>query len=345
MENYNSTENSIQFKDVLDSFMDSYSQRDQSIDFSEWLSDKLQQEISDLSNEKSQNIASDIIKGISDYNKTLNELNAAIEAGQSKEEWLAENLADAYEDLPPDEAGERLQQLENTYAAENEELMQEIGGGGSELTEASDNENIEWNKYSLKNKSYELGEQIAFSGIAVAAVALKNKAQGAETGYITDALDETLKDGLIKNSSEVEAIVAGAVKIAAEKGLENALPFDTPIDTICDLAGAAVEGAEALLGVANGEITMTEALDKTGRAAVAAGCRIGKRALTGVVSKIPVVGPILIDTFSEILDHFETPQFVNDVYEVVRDTAVVVWEGVKETGRKILGFVDNLLFN
>lgn len=81
MENYNSTENSIQFKDVLDSFMDSYSQRDRSIDFSEWLSDKLQQEISDLSNEKSQDIASDIIKGISDYNKTLNELNAAIEAG------------------------------------------------------------------------------------------------------------------------------------------------------------------------------------------------------------------------------------------------------------------------
>lgn len=345
MENYNSTENNAQFKDVLDSFISSYSQRDETVNFSEWLSDMLGQKIPDITNENSRDIANDIIKGISDYNQTLNELNTAIEAGQSQEDWLAENLADTYEEMPADEAGERLKEIEYTYAASNEELMQTINGASTELADSENVKEIEWNKYSLKNTAYEIGQQAALNGIAVAAVALKNKSQGIESGYITKAIDETLKGGLMKDSSEIKAVVAGAVKIAAENGLENALPFDTPIDTICDLAGAAVEGAEAMLDAANGDITITEALDKTGRAAVAAGCRIGKRALTGVVSKIPVVGPILIDTFSELLDHLETPQFINDVYEVVRDTAAVVWEGVKATGRKILGFVDNLLFN
>lgn len=339
-------ENNVQFKDVLNSFIYSYSQRDQTVDFSQWLSDTIQKEIPNISDEASLSAVKSIINGISDYNKTLNELNSAIESGQSKEEWFAENLADAYENMSYNEAGERLSQMEYSYSTSNKELMRELGETQSEAADADiDSENIEWNRYSLKNASYEIGEQIAFNGIAVAALAVKNKVQGSETGYIRDAVDEAFQNGLLKDSSEVKAVVAGAVQVAAEKGLENILPFDTPIDTICDIAGAAVEGAEALLDAANGDITMTEALDKTGRAAVAAGCRIGKRALTGVVSKIPVVGLVIVNAFSEVLDHLETPQFVNDVYEIVRDTASLAWEGVKQTGRKIFGFIDNLLFS
>ena len=109
------------------------------------------------------------------------------------------------------------------------------------------------------------------------------------------------------------------------------LPQDTSVEVIGGFAGAAVDGAMALCDAANGTISMTEAMDRTGRAGVAAGCRIGAELLRGRVASIPVVGPILVDLLGGLFDHLESSTFVNDVYTAVRNTAIATWNGVKES--------------
>lgn len=324
-------------KDTLNNFIISYSERSNEIDFSEWLNQKLQQEIPNLSQEAGKKLTSEIIQAVSDYENTLSDLNTAIDSGVSKEEWFAEKLEESYQDMPQDTAGEKLLQIEEAYAVSNMQLMENDCNIEIEGTTVGEEETIVWNKYSLKNKVYDIGKQVAMSGAAVAANALKVRLEDGEAPDISDTVKETLQDGLIKDSSEVKAVVAGAVKAAAEKGLEKALPSDTPTEYICDMAGAAVEGAEALFDAARGKITVTEALDKGGRAAVAAGCRIGRSALKGAVSKVPYVGPLLVDLLGGLFDHMESPEFFNNVYVVVHDAAKATWQGIKEKGKRIFG--------
>lgn len=336
-----SVEKDSQLNSVLDSFINSYAERDQTVDFSEWLESKLQQEIPGLSREESRKIADDIINAVADYDKTLSELNIAVENGQSKEEWLADNLEQAYKNMEPDIAGERLQGIEDAYISSSMQLMQADVGSRAEISNSAGSESIEWNKYALRDKAYKIGEQVAFNGIAIAANALENKIQNNRVD-IEDAVKNAFQNGIVKDTAEVKAVVAGAVRVAAEKGLEEILPSDTPVENICGWAGVAVEGAEALFDAANGDISMTEALDKTGRAAVAEGCRVAKHALESALYKVPYVGPLLVNLLGGLLDHMESPVFFNNVYTVVHDAAIATWEGIKQKGKSILRRFSNL---
>lgn len=328
-------------KNMLHNFISSCEARDQGIDFSNWLADKLMQEVPDMPEETGRELAEEIIRGIADYDKTLDGLNAAVDAGQSKEEWFAERMGEAYADMPLDKAGERLQQVEESLAASNMELMHEIGGELVDEINITETSQTGWNKYSVKDEVKKIGKQVALSGTAIAANVVKKKAESDEKVNLGDIVRETLQDG-VKESAEVKAAIAGAVKVAAMKGLENRLPEDIPTEIICDMAGAAVEGAEALYDVANGEGTMSDALDKIGRAGVAAGCRYGAAMLKGFLLRHPW-GPLLVDLLGGLLDHMNTPKFAENVYTVVHDAAIATWEGMKQAiGRKV-NVVKNLL--
>ena len=79
-------------KDTVGSFISSYAQRDQNVEFSQWLADQLQKETPGMSQEASEKLAADIIGAVADHDKKLHDLDLAIEDGQSKVEWLAGQL-------------------------------------------------------------------------------------------------------------------------------------------------------------------------------------------------------------------------------------------------------------
>ncbi len=318
-------------KDILGSFMDSYTERDGNGEFSDWLEDKLRQEIPDLSKEAGEKLAGEIMEAVAAYDRTLDELHTAVEAGQSKEEWLAERLAEDYADMPVAEAGEKLLQIEENVAASNQQLMKEICEETTETEIAEDGSPAEWNEYSVKNKAYEIGNQIAMTGIAVAANVVKARMQDEGTAAIGDAVKETLQDGLVKDSSEVKAVVAGAVKVAAEKGLRSIVPEDTTVDVIGSVAGAAVESTEALMDMTDGKSTVRETVDKIGMAAVAAGGHLAGEAIKGQLSRVPYVGGILVDLAGGLLDHLNSRKFHQNIWNTICDAAVDTWEGVKQS--------------
>lgn len=338
MDNSKITEE-MSVKNILGSFIDSYAERDGSIGFSEWLERKLRQELPDMPEEACRKLAGEIIEAVSDYDETLDRLNSAIDAGQSKEEWFAEHLAETYADMPADSVGEKLQEIEDSAMASNRSLMQGIGEIYAGDADTADANSPNWNEYSIKNKMYKIGKQAVLFGMAAAANVAKDRMQNDGAFDIGSIAREMLQDGGIKDSGEAKAVVAGAIKVAAEKGLA-----DVPDAAIGDMAGLAVEGAEALYDAVGGKCTMTEALDKMGRAGVAAGCRYCAGVLKGYLLSTRF-GPLLVDLLGGLLDHMESPRFAENVYTVIHDAAIATWEGLKESvGRKV-GNMINVLSN
>jgi len=336
-------------KNTLGNFVTSYTGRDKSIAFSKWFSDRLQQEMPDMPSGSSEKLSKEIIEGVKAYDQTLADLNAAIESGQSKEEWLAERTAEAYTDMPFNSAGNILSKVYDDLDTVNTGLMREIEETHeNDVTDVTNEEidtveaeTVEWNKYSVKSKALDIGKQAVMSGLAVAAGTIKNNIESGELVDVDNLIGQTLQEGLETAKGEVKAVVAGAIKTAAENGLTDILPADTPTEVICDIAGVAVESAEALFDAATGKISMTEALDKTGRAGVVTGCRLARKVIKGVLASIPVVGPLVVEFAGGLLDHMKSPKFAENVYTVVRDAAKATWEGIKQTGRNILNRLMN----
>ena len=71
---------------VLSDYINSYTTRDTSDNFPDWFAGRLKEDMPDLSTEESKKLSEEIIGGVADYDKSLVELNKAIDAGQSKEE-------------------------------------------------------------------------------------------------------------------------------------------------------------------------------------------------------------------------------------------------------------------
>lgn len=318
-------------KNVLDRFIGTYAQRDRNTGFSDWLGDMLRRELPDMPAETGRKLAAEIMGAVAGYNRALEEVKRAAAAGQSKEEWFAERLKETYEGMPLGDVGEKLVQIENALDASNTQLMQEAGEMQTEGETIADADFIDWNEYSVKNRVDGIGQQIILSGMAVAANVVRNRVEGCEAAGTGDIVRETLQDGLKNDPDEVKAAVAGAVKVAAVRGLEEWVPDGTPTETICDIAGAAVESAEALFDAANGESTITEAMDRIGMAGIAAGGRCVSRLIKGGLAKIPVVGPVAVDLAGGLLDHLTGSEFAENVGNTIRSLAAATWKGIKES--------------
>lgn len=317
-------------KNVLGSFVDSYARRDKAIAFPDWLAGRLRQEMPDMSEEAGKSLAKEIMEAVADYSRTLNQLNAAVDAGQSKEDWFAEHLAETYAGMPDDAVGEKLQQLEDDLYASNEKLMYEIDPAQTEDADIMNVDKIVWDKYNIKDKVYKIGEHITLSGLTVAANVVNSKTRKGEGAEISDVVAKALRDGLKEDSEEVKAVVAGAVKAAAKDGLT-----DIQDETIGDVAGVAVESAEALYDLACGKSKKRNAWDRIGKASLAAGARYCARALKGFISRTPAgtIG-VLVGT---LVNYMKSPEFTEDVYPAVREVAANVWKGIKKVGEKIFG--------
>lgn len=335
-------------KSVVGSFMESYAQRDRETDFSVWLENRLRQEMPELPEGSEQKLVQDIVAAVADYDKMRAELDEAMGAGMSKEEWFAEQMSEGCAGMENDVVGKTLLQIEQGLTASDVQLMQEMDGTQQYKMEEADAEPIEWNQYSIKNELYEIGKKACFAGLAVAANAVRYREEADGETAIGDAVREALREDMVTAPHEVKAVVAGAVKVVAEKRLEDTLPFDTPIEDISDMAGVAVEGAETMFDAASGKIGAAEAVDRIGRAGVVAACRIGKRALQGYLAEVSYIGPLLVDVLGGLLEHMESQAFYDNVYTVVHGAAVATWEGIKDFGRRSvqkLANIKTLLFD
>lgn len=330
-----------EIKNILNNFTNAYAERDKSIVFSKWLAERIKQEIPEMSEDVSKKLSNDIIGAVAAYDQTLDELNRAVEEGQSKEEWLAERMVEAVADIPSNEAGNILQKIDNDYTVSNALLMKELDEKSQETVTAIEGEVVDWNEYSIKDKALNIGKQAVMSSLGAAAGIVKRSMENEECPDVSDVIGQAMQEGIEIASNEVKAVVAGAIKTSVEKRLLNILPQDTPVETITNMACLAVESASTLSDVVSGKKTTIEALEEIGRAGVAAACNIGADIVKGSIGKIPVIGPVAVQFAGGLIDHMKSHKFSNDVYTVVRDTAVATWNGIKQTSKTMLNSLKN----
>lgn len=333
--------NNNNMREVLKGFMGSYAERDKSVAFSHWLQTRLLEEMPDMPKEAGEKLAAEIIEAVAQYDKTLDDLNKAVDGGQPKEEWFAERMSEACAEMPMDEADEKLQDMENNCTASNARLMSEIDESQVYEESVEEPHKSTWNKFNLKDTLYRVGKKLGLGGLAIAANAVKNKMQNQKSTGIKETIKEAFKEGLTTDPEQVKAAVAGAVKVAAVKGFEKVLPKNTPTESICDMAGVAVESAKSLFDAASGASTITKAMDKIGKASVAAGCRFGKKMLQGSLQSLPF-GALIVDLLGGLLEHLSSVQFAENMYVVIRDAAIATWNGLKKT---VVGRIANTAKN
>ena len=145
----------------------------------------------------------------------------------------------------------------------------------------------------------------------------------------------------------VKSAAAGAIKVAAEKGMIGIIPPGTPVGTIANIACIAVENIKVIAKVTKGELTPLEGLDRMGCNTVAmthglgwgvTGAAVGSAALGWV----PIVGPIVGGLAGGTIGYLAGSKFGEAVYEgakkavgTAKNVAVKMYHAVKETGKKI----------
>jgi len=212
---------------------------------------------------------------------------------------------------------------------------------------------LDWNAYDNRMLGKYVGRQAMLAGaqgaVLGAGFSLAARLAADEPVEVEDVVVDALRSGA---DTTVKAATAGAITVAAKKGMLGVITPVTEIMPITNLACIAVENAKTLGRMASGELTAGEALDQIGCNTTAmyyglgcapAGMAIGAAALGWV----PIVGPVVGGLVGGVVGYAAGSKFGQAVYSAAKNvaktavkTAKKIGKGLKSAGNKI----KNVLF-
>lgn len=124
-------------------------------------------------------------------------------------------------------------------------------------------ENLNWNKYEIKDLAIGIGKQAGYAALQGAAIGagfdIAEKLCNGEEIDGEEVIETAIKSGA---DFGVKAAAAGALKVGVEKGIVTAIPKGTPAGIIANIAHVAVENVKIAGKVATGELTVKEGIEK-----------------------------------------------------------------------------------
>ncbi len=215
----NSSELSSIIQDWLDSAIENETKNAK-----EWIAQKLQEKIPDLSRDIAQSLASDI----SDYAESVSsfreDLAKAESAGMSRKEWLYRKLKEIIGEKSEEAFGQILEKLGNGLLSKLEKTVNEFGSQCSDgkknalLTILPDNSppTHGWNSESTKDRVFDISSVLAAlttSGLSSIDDSLTEK---SETIRLSNS--EKIKEALLKDDqSKLIMAITGALKEGTNK--------------------------------------------------------------------------------------------------------------------------------
>lgn len=220
-------------------------------------------------------------------------------------------------------------------------MQEEIQRTG-EMTE------LDWNSYDNRMLGKYVGRGAMIAGVQGAALgagfSLAAKLVSDEPVEVEDIVVDALRTGA---DTTVKAAAAGAITVAAKRGLLGVITPLTEAVPIAHLACVAVENVKTLGRAAAGELTAGEALDQMAENTVAmyyglgcstAGMMIGAAAL----GWIPIAGPIVGGVVGGVIGYTVGSKFGQGVYHAAKSaakTAVKTVKKIAEGAKKVAGKV------
>lgn len=267
----------VGFASTLFRWVEDYSSKKE-MGLKQYVVSKLGESLTDLGEEKRAAISDEIAVHISKYEDSKAEIQAAIDSGKSKEEWLSDTLQKATEDL--DE-----QQKTETLGTLHEGLMSAMG---IEQEEASVNDIQE--ELPLENKMIANSISNLVTGRTMQSLADESLVEEEEVGS-SEFVEEALKN---HSDTELKTLASGALISLHRMGRLKILPPTTPIGAIVNIACFGVDHARTVVQMAKKEISFTEGLRRIARDSFAAirgilmgtGDRMDK---DGILGAIPIL--------------------------------------------------------
>lgn len=207
---------------------------------------------------------------------------------------------------------------------------------------------LDWNSFDNRMLGKYVGRQAMLAGvngaILGAGFSLAAKLVSDEPIETEDVVVDALRTGA---DTSVKAATAGAITVAAKRGLLGAITPLTEAVPIANLACITVENVKTLGRAAAGELTAGEAVDQMAGNTVAMyyglGCAsTGMLVGAAAMSWIPIAGPIIGGVAGGVIGYAAGSTFGQSIYKtaktVTKTAAKAVKkaaEGVRKVGRKL----------
>lgn len=202
-----------------------------------------------------------------------------------------------------------------------------------------------WNTYNTKDLAYNLGRQAVYAGAGAAVftagldIAIR-KINGDELSA-SETMALALKTGA---DAGAKTATAGALKVAAEKGMLRMIPKGIPGFQVATIACLAVENAKIAYKYITGEISGLKAVDMVGRVSCATiGGSLG--ALNGSLIAAAMianpVGAVVAGTLGLIVGSLAGSKIGECVYEGAKAIGKAAVSTVKSVGRAVYSGVKS----
>ena len=331
-----------------------------------WLANRLAKALPEENAERHQQIITEIEAGVDKFTNNMASLQEALAAGDTKEDWLADNLRQSLKELSEQEYGTTLFTTTKVLHQENEGMMATIDGTPAPAAiEEVPITDYDWSTEESNALARHLGQEIKIgalagqvvnAGFAIAEKTPLNNKLG-ELKNVADAL-RTGDDGEIKKAA------SAALVVGVQKGIVP-LPKSTPVGTLTALASGGIESARLMMQYADGDISGAEVLDRTEQivtvqvsqglsiAGEKLGRSIGAKIGLAVGTFIPFLAPVAVTVGGFVggmvgkLAGSKIGQSIGKaarkVAEVAKPVVKKAWETVKNVGRSIVSGVKSFL--
>ena len=356
---------------IVRQFLSSYAEKPKETSMLDWLGSELKKSLEEKSPEEIMELSAGIIRGVEKFTQNLSDLNTACDNGQTKENWLRENLKAAAEEkgLSVEEYGGYLANVNRAISDSNQAMMDAIESKGGTISLDIDATREEvpapaegWNQYNTAALALAIGKQASLSGIGGAALTtgfnLAFRAAKGEPISGASVIEAALASG---SDEEVKEAAAGALKVGIERGYVPFLPKNISAGAVANIACIGVENMKVFSQYSRGEINGVQALERMARNAVATvtglSCEgMGTAIGATLFSFVPVVGTTVGGIIGGLVGRLASTkigqavqagiqkirpvavQVAKTTWNTVKNVASKAWNAVKSAGRAIASF-------
>lgn len=262
---------------------------------SEWLKDYLGENLTSKTQEEIADYSGEVIESVDFMEQKQAEMNAAAERGISAENWAAKTLTQNVSS-PGETAKEAAMMLNDLNASQDVEA-DVIDIEGEDWSDGK------WNEYKLKDTVKGVAAEAGMAGLREIRSEMFAKAANEGIEALTD---KGFLAGVAVSGAQtgLKVAVSAGLAVAEERGI---LP-ETSVGGITAIAHRTIESASALVDVARGKRTMSEALIHIKNTAISTFTSIwmrNKHLIADIAGQAyPVVGPAVVGAVTGLI----TPQ-------------------------------------
>lgn len=124
------------FKVILQRFLNSYKEKAPDVSLEDWLTKQFETELPEVSKEEAKKLSRETIASVEQYDKNLEDLQAAAAKGKPKEHWLADKLQEASAGMAVADYGRKLAVADSALQTANEQMHRTILRKDGEISQS-----------------------------------------------------------------------------------------------------------------------------------------------------------------------------------------------------------------